>query len=278
MFGNNIRNIVDLINNYDLRKIFGDRQISLEEARIQRLNLLKLFAIKEIEQLSRNSTSVEMQRIYALVDLNLRRISPHLVEGEYLYKGNGYATYGQNKKRVVNIAGSNVLQSQIDLPTYHLFDHDKLRIEGVMTAMHEFSHIVIPERLKEYIRGRYGRVDVDEFVADAISSKMDYGFGISKNEIQSHLIGRREVVGAPIDLLATNGDPRMREAVRENVEHKNRIEEYNKEGYNQYRDGEALAEIKPRVVRQYNSYRDEPAFTKEGMSHIRNVLLGGFRG
>ena len=99
-------------------------------------------------------------------------------------------------------------------------------MEGVLTLLHEYSHIVLPEASKKYAYKLFGGVrnkdDIDEFFADLGMSRIASKMRINKRIIYNHLLGRIGAhSGVPILLEMAKGKDERRDAKRLLEKHRN---------------------------------------------------------
>jgi hypothetical protein len=71
-----------------------------------------------------------------------------------------------------------VLESAIILPEEHFFNGNKIRFDGLLTLLHEYSHIVLPDESRIFamellgIDDDMGPDEIDEFFADLVMTRI----------------------------------------------------------------------------------------------------------
>lgn len=159
-----------------------------------------------------------LRELYRKVLENLNHVPITFYGGEALSSSGGWATFGENVKKVSFFEGRPRLQSAIRLPREHIFDESgNLRANGSLTMLHELSHVVLA-RSEEAFTMRVGLPGhyKDEFFADLLSARIGSKMGISRQAIRDHLWHRRSYFGGfPIERFAEEGIKGLREEVRE---------------------------------------------------------------
>ena len=120
----------------------------------------------------------------------------HFREGHYLAANESGITYGENIKRtfVEETNGIRVphMESAIRVPAEHLFSGNNINPTGVMTLLHEYSHIVLPATAYRYTK-RIGLPFhmADELFADLLAVRIAGRTNVPRRAIQNHIIRRQ---------------------------------------------------------------------------------------
>lgn len=84
----------------------------------------------------------------------------------------------------------------INLPAHHVFDGEKLSIDGIFTLAHEYGHFPKGENAESFAVA-YGLSESqsEELLADLLSAKLAARMGYPKDRILHHFRGREAVYG-----------------------------------------------------------------------------------
>ncbi len=182
------------------------------------LNAFYAVARATLQRMINTTDYPRLRELYKKVLENLGHVPITFYGGEALSSSGGWATFGENLKRVSYFEGQARLQSAIRLPREHIFDElGNLRSNGSLTMLHELSHVVLTPNEEAFtmrvgLPGHYK----DEFFADLLSARIGARMGISRQAIRDHLWHRRSYFGGfPIERFAEEGIKGLREEVRE---------------------------------------------------------------
>lgn len=121
--------------------------------------------------------------------------------GYYLSADASGITFGENLKRAFSVKQGKLsvphVQSAIRIPTKHLFDGPNLRPEGIMTLLHEYSHIILPRSAYRFAR-KLGLPAplADELFADLLAIRIATRTkGVPRRSIAHYIVRRQANYG-----------------------------------------------------------------------------------
>jgi len=143
----------------------------LNEERKRNLAITRMLILGALdEMINDNMNNPRMKSLYISVKQNVLVLPINVRPGNVLEGGYGYATMGENVKR---ISASGAIQSAIFLPEEHLFDGDRISYDGLLTLLHEYSHVTLAPHAQMFANslGLEGEL-TDEFFADTVAAKI----------------------------------------------------------------------------------------------------------
>jgi len=122
--------------------------------------------------------------------------------GYYLAASEGGIVYGENVKQTFSVKQGHLevphVESAIRIPTEHLFEGEHLRPEGMMTLLHEYSHIVLPTNAYKFTKNLGLPMHMaDELFADLLAVRIATRTrGVPHRAIAKHIIRRQANYGS----------------------------------------------------------------------------------
>lgn len=186
---------------------FGPKPI-LTKKREKALDEFRAHAVAALEELKRSTKDANVRDLYENMIYNIERtpIFFHPLRNlhEMLYRiGNmvfGSVTKGESVERVAVVQkGSQrffIREHYINLPAEHIFDGDRLDLDGIFTLAHEYAHFGKP-LLEEFAASlRISPNVAEELLADTLCAKLAARMGFPKSEVLAHFEGREVVYGS----------------------------------------------------------------------------------
>jgi hypothetical protein len=173
----------------------------LTSQQIATFNTFRARLAVALRKMHDHETNPHIQLMLAHVLRNVVILPIHFKEGHYLSANESEITFGENIKQsfVEETNGMRVphIESAIRVPSEHLFNGNNLNPAGVMTLLHEYSHIVLPTTAYRYTK-RIGLPYhlADELFADLLAVRIANRSGVPRHHIQSHIIRRQANYGA----------------------------------------------------------------------------------
>ncbi len=123
-------------------------------------------------------------------------------QGYYLTSNESSVVFGENLKRSrveKTTTGIEIphIDSVIRIPIEHLFSGNGLNPAGVMTLLHEYSHIVLPVTAYRYTRSLGLPLHMaDELFADLLAVRIANKTNVPKHAITAHILRRQANYGS----------------------------------------------------------------------------------
>ncbi|MAF80020.1 hypothetical protein CL629_02990 [bacterium] len=175
------------------------RKKALNEFRKHAVSALKDLKKSAPDDLAKNIYShmirnVEHTPIYFYPRRNLRenlfsaggKVFGSVVKGEHV---NQIKIYQQGNKHWA------VKSDFINMPSEHVFEGDKLTINGIFTLSHEYAHFPKPALGAFAAKNKMDYEQAEELLADVLSAKLAVKMGYPKDHILNHFAGRGIVYG-----------------------------------------------------------------------------------
>ncbi|MDD4983442.1 MAG: hypothetical protein PHH82_01210 [Candidatus ainarchaeum sp.] len=172
----------------------------LTSQQITNFNVFRVRLATSLRKMYDREANPHIRLMLGHVLRNVVLLPIHFREGHYLSANESGVTFGENVKRsfIEESNGMRVphLESAIRVPSEHLFKGNNLNPAGVMTLLHEYSHIVLPTTAYRYTK-RIGLPYhmADELFADLLAVRIANRTSIPKRHIQSHIIRRQANYG-----------------------------------------------------------------------------------
>ena len=115
------------------------------------------------------------------------RIFASVVKGEHV---NQIKIYQKGNQMFV------VKSDYINLPAGHVFDGDRLTINGIFTLAHEYAHFPKPALVGFAKANKMGYKQAEELMADVLAAKLAVKMGYPKGHVLDHFSGRGIVYGS----------------------------------------------------------------------------------
>jgi len=150
----------------------------LNNVQKQNLTITRQMIIRTLDMMIKDTDQPRVRALYSAVKDNVFSVPINFRSGNTLESGFGFSTMGENIKRVKYIGNMPVLQSAIILPYEHFFSGNKISYDGLLTLLHEYSHIILPQESKYFVMDLLGIDDgeqsdeIDEFFADLIMTRI----------------------------------------------------------------------------------------------------------
>jgi len=179
----------------------------LSRKRKKSLDWFRKQAIEALDDLSRETNDRSTQDLYALMQQNIRETPivfyPRRSIREAIFRTGGRVfgsvTKGEHVHSIQIIQKGPqrfVIKSHyINLPSEHVFDGDKLSIDGVFTLAHEYGHFQKAAVSEFASKNRMSKEQAEELLADLLSAKLCTKLGYDKDHVLSHFAGRGIVYG-----------------------------------------------------------------------------------
>ncbi len=114
------------------------------------------------------------------------RVFGSIVKGEHV---NQIRIYQKGKQVFV------VKSDFINLPAEHIFEGDRLTMDGIFTLAHEYAHFPKPALRAFASRHKMSYEQAEELFADVLSAKLAVKMGYPKEHVLEHFSGRGIVYG-----------------------------------------------------------------------------------
>lgn len=114
------------------------------------------------------------------------RIFASVVKGEHV---NAVKIYQKGQQMFV------VKSDYINLPAEHIFDGEKLTIDGLFTLSHEYAHFPKPALGGFATHHEMSYEQAEELFADMLAAKLAVKMGYPKDRVMRHFAGRELVFG-----------------------------------------------------------------------------------
>jgi len=114
------------------------------------------------------------------------RVFSSVVKGENV---NVIKIFQRGKQRFM------VRSNYINMPAEHVFDGDKLAIDGIFTLSHEYAHFPKPALNEFAAANGISGEQAEELLADTLSAKLAVEMGFPKERVLHHFQGRELVYG-----------------------------------------------------------------------------------
>lgn len=114
------------------------------------------------------------------------RIISSVVRGEHV---NVIKIYQKGDQRFF------VKSNYINLPSEHVFEENKLSVDGIFTLAHEYAHFPKPSLGKFARANNISYEQAEELLADTLSAKLAVSMGYPKQLVLRHFQGRELVYG-----------------------------------------------------------------------------------
>lgn len=180
---------------------------ALSTRRKDALTAFRKDAVKALHFLQKNAKSKLDKSLYELMEDNVRNTPiifyPRRVLRQNLYRVGPYisssVTMGEHVNSIKIIQQGRqvfVIRSHhINLPSEHLFESDKLTMNGIFTLAHEYAHFPKPAIGRFAIKHGLTGEQAEELMADMLSAKLAVTLGYPKENVLRHFAGREIVYG-----------------------------------------------------------------------------------
>ncbi len=150
----------------------------LTQERIRNLNIVRNSILRTLDDMINSTSQSRVRSLYLAVRQNVLIIPLNFRSGTSIDESFNSETRGQNIKRMIYRGNRAVLESAIILPEEHFFNGNKIRFDGLLTLLHEYSHIVLPDESRIFamellgIDDDMGPDEIDEFFADLVMTRI----------------------------------------------------------------------------------------------------------
>ena len=185
---------------------FFKKQI-LSKKRTKAIDEFRKNAVKALEELKRDSKDSLSKQIYSGMIQNVEhtpiKFFPRRSLRETIFSGGGriFASVvkGEHVNQIKIFQKGNqmfVVKSDfINLPAGHVFNGDKLTIDGIFTISHEYAHFPKPALVGFANANKMSYDQAEELFADMLSAKLAVKMGYPKDKVLDHFSGRGIVYG-----------------------------------------------------------------------------------
>jgi len=163
--------------------------------------------VKALKEMRKEEKNRIVKDLFDLMTQNVAR-TPIYFYPRKILRANFYSqggriemgvTQGENVSyfKIIQIGGTTKIErkSFINLPSEHVFDGDKMTLNGLLTLCHEYAHFPKP-KLGEFAKKfGLGSTQAEELLADMLSAKLAVKMGFPKKEVVKHFSGREIVYG-----------------------------------------------------------------------------------
>lgn len=183
------------------------KKSALSKKRKDALTAFRKDAIKALKFLQKHAKTKLDMHLYEMMENNVRNTPiifyPRKVLRQQVYRIGPYisssVTMGEHVNSVKIIQKGNqvfVLRSHhINLPSEHLFEGDKITINGLFTLAHEYAHFPKPAIGRFAAKNGLTIEQAEELMADMLSAKLAVTLGYPKEKVLQHFAGREIVYG-----------------------------------------------------------------------------------
>jgi len=164
-------------------------------------------AVRALHDLIRGTEDRSTQDLYRVMGQNIRETPivfyPRRSIREAIFRARGRifgsVTKGEHVHQIQIIQKGPqrflVKSHYINLPSEHIFDGDRLSIDGVFTLAHEYGHFEKAAISEFASKNRMSEEQAEELIADILSAKLCTKMGYDKEHVLSHFAGRGIVYG-----------------------------------------------------------------------------------
>ncbi len=179
----------------------------LTKKRKKALDGFRKNAAKALDDLSRETKDRSTQDLYRIMQQNIRETPivfyPRRSIRETIFRAGGRifgsVTKGEHVHQIQIVQKGEqrflVKSHYINLPSEHVFDGDKLSIDGVFTLAHEYGHFEKAAISDFAINNKMSEEQAEELIADILSAKLCVKIGYDREHVLSHFAGRGIVYG-----------------------------------------------------------------------------------
>ena len=179
----------------------------LTKERIKAVNDFRKTAVKALKELEKSTKDQASKVVYKRMLRNVQTTPvyfyPRRNMKETVFKAGNRIFSSVVKGEHVNVIkilqkGSQrfLLKSDfINLPAEHMFDGDKMTIEGIFTLSHEYAHFPKPALGRFAKANKITFTQAEELMADTLSAKLAVKMGYPKEFVLGHFYGRELVYG-----------------------------------------------------------------------------------
>ena len=180
----------------------------LTKKRKKALDTFRETALKALEELKRGSKDSLSKQIYVGMIQNVKhtpiKFFPRRSLRETIFSGGGrvFASVvkGEHVNQIKIYQKGNQLfvvkSDYINLPAGHVFDGDRLTINGIFTLAHEYAHFPKPALVGFAKANKMGYKQAEELMADVLAAKLAVKMGYPKGHVLDHFSGRGIVYGS----------------------------------------------------------------------------------
>lgn len=178
----------------------------LTSKRRKSLDSFRAHAVKALKELAKTASDKISREIFEGMVYSVESTPiyfyPRKVLKATFLPGTGIpisATMGENVNQIQIIQqGSQqylIRTNFINLPAEHVFEGEKLSMNGIFTLSHEYAHF--PKPLISEFASRHGILHetAEELIADILSAKLAVKLGYPKEHVLEHFAGREIVYG-----------------------------------------------------------------------------------
>ena len=188
-----------------LSKIFNKSTIS--KRRKNALTAFRKDAVNALKYLQKNAKTKLDKHLYELMEGNVRNTPimfyPRKVLRQNVYRIGPYlsssVTMGEHVNSItIKQQGNQVFvlrHHHINFPSEHLFEGDKITINGIFTLAHEYAHFPKPAIGSFAAKNGLTSEQAEELMADMLSAKLAVTLGYPKDRVLEHFAGREIVYG-----------------------------------------------------------------------------------
>ena len=186
--------------------MFWQKRI-LSKKRKKALDEFRKRAIEALDELSSQTKDRSTRDLYKMMQQNISETPimfyPRHSIRKAIFRAQGRifgsVTKGEhvNEIRIVQKGPQRfVIRSHyINLPSEHIFDGEKLSIDGVFTLAHEYGHFQKAAVSEFAANNRMTEEQAEELLADMLSAKLCVKLGYDEEHVLSHFAGRGIVYG-----------------------------------------------------------------------------------
>ncbi len=179
----------------------------LSKKRKKAIDEFRKNAVRALEELKRDSKDSLSRQIYSKMIHNVEHTTikffPRRSLRETIFGGGGriFASVvkGEHVNQIKIYQKGNqmfVVKSDfINLPAGHVFNKDRLTIDGIFTLSHEYAHFPKPALVGFAKANAMSYDQAEELFADMLSAKLAVKLGYPKDKILNHFSGRGIVYG-----------------------------------------------------------------------------------
>ena len=180
----------------------------ITKKRKKALDNFRKHAISALKELQKDASDDLSKSLYSLMQCNVEKTPiyffPRRSLRERIFAGGGRIIASVVKGEHVNQItiyqrGSQrfmVKSDFINMPAEHVFEGDKLTIDGIFTLAHEYGHFSKPAIAGFAAHYSLGSEQAEELLADVLSAKLSVKMGYPKEHVLGHFAGRGIVYGS----------------------------------------------------------------------------------
>jgi hypothetical protein len=187
----------------------------LTSSQVSNFNKFRVNLAYALRRMHDSESNPHIKLMLGHVLRNVVLVPINFMPGFYLAANEGGIIYGENIKQSFTVKQGHLevphVESAIRIPSEHLFEGEHLRPEGMMTLLHEYSHIVLPVNAYNFTKRLGLPLHMsDELFADLLAVRIATRTkGVPHRAIASHIIRRQANYGRfPFARKLLRGRPR----------------------------------------------------------------------